>query len=166
MVGWDFLVVLFCFVLYFCCFTLLPLIKMAYERKTRVISAWSGNGQLLAQLLLLWQTKKGQISSSESLPQGACQCSLWAIHSEVFPDGDGPQSTERQVQGSRLLPSMLRAQKRNSEKEVEQVQKIKTRMELLQHRIKCCINAICNINVVTSSATTHFEHNRVKLWRV
>lgn len=156
MVGWDFIVFWVVFFFNFCCFTPLPLIKKASERRKSVISAWSGNGQHLAQHFLLLQTKKGQIPCSESLPQGTCQCSLQAIHSKVFCGGDGPQPTERQVQGSRLLPSVLTAHKRNSAQEVEQVQKIKTRMELLQHRNKWCINTICNMNVVTSSATTHF----------
>lgn len=66
--------------------------------------------------------------------------------------GDGPQPTDIQVQERGFLPSVLTAHERNPAQEAEQAQKTRTRVEILQHRNKCCINMIRYINVITSSA--------------
>lgn len=55
-----------------------------------------------------------------------------------------------------LLPSVLTVHERNSQQEAEQAEKSRTRMEILQHRKKCCVNTICYINVLKSSATMSF----------
>lgn len=128
------------------------------REKKRVLSVQSGNGQLLAQLFLLLQTKKGsdpllRVSASGCLPvlsmgytpQGALWWRWASTHRET---------SSRQRAASICADST--AHERNSAQEVEQAEKNRTRVEILQHRNKCCINTTYYRNAVTSSPTIRF----------